>query len=60
MIHTDFYTGFIKAEVISYDNFVEYQDKAKEQGVMKIEGKEYLVEDADVMHFKFHNTSKKK
>jgi ribosome-binding ATPase YchF (GTP1/OBG family) len=55
-IHNDFEKGFIKAEVISYDDFIDCggESKAKEQGKMKLEGKEYIVKDGDIMHFKFN------
>ena len=55
-IHTDFEKGFIKAEVISYEDLMEYKSevKAKEAGKLRIEGKEYLVKDGDVMHFRFN------
>lgn len=54
-IHSDFEKGFIRAEVISYDDFVRYRGEqgAKEQGRFRLEGKEYLVQDGDVMHFRF-------
>ncbi len=56
VIHTDFEKGFIKAEVISYDDFVQYGSEAacREVGKLRIEGKEYLVKDGDVMHFRFN------
>ncbi len=56
VIHTDFEKGFIKAEVIKYDDFVSLgsEQACKEQGKMRMEGKEYVVEDGDVMHFKFN------
>lgn len=56
VIHTDFEKGFIKAEVISYDDFVKYGSEAaaREVGRLRIEGKEYLVKDGDVMHFRFN------
>jgi GTP-binding protein YchF len=56
VIHTDFEKGFIKAEVISYKDFIEYKSEAacRENGRLKIEGKEYLVQDGDVMHFRFN------
>ena len=56
VIHNDFEKGFIRAEVISYDDFVEYggEQGAKEAGKMRLEGKEYLVQDGDVMHFRFN------
>jgi GTP-binding protein YchF len=54
-IHTDFQKGFIKAEVINWQNFIEAGDevKAKEKGLMRLEGKDYIVQDGDVIHFKF-------
>ncbi len=56
VIHTDFEKGFIRAEVISYDHYVEYgsESKVKEAGKMRVEGKEYVVKDGDVMHFRFN------
>lgn len=56
VIHTDFEKGFIKAEVISYDDFVHYKSEAacRENGKLRIEGKEYIVQDGDVMHFRFN------
>ncbi|NCI50246.1 redox-regulated ATPase YchF [Sediminibacterium roseum] len=56
VIHTDFEKGFIKAEVIAYDDFVKYGSEAacRENGRLRIEGKEYLVQDGDVMHFRFN------
>lgn len=56
VIHTDFEKGFIKAEVISYDDFVHYKSEAaaRDAGRLRIEGKEYLVKDGDVMHFRFN------
>jgi ribosome-binding ATPase len=56
VIHTDFEKGFIKAEVISYDDFVKYgsEASARESGRLRIEGKEYIVKDGDVMHFRFN------
>jgi ribosome-binding ATPase len=56
VIHTDFEKGFIKAEVIAYDDFIKYQSEAacREAGKLRIEGKEYLVKDGDVMHFRFN------
>ncbi len=55
-IHTDFEHGFIRAEVIAYSNFVNCQgeNKAKEKGLMRVEGKEYVVADGDCMHFRFN------
>jgi GTP-binding protein YchF len=56
VIHTDFEKGFIKAEVISYDDFIHYKSEAacRENGRLRIEGKEYVVKDGDVMHFRFN------
>lgn len=56
VIHTDFEKGFIKAEVIGYDDFVHYSSEAacREVGKLRIEGKEYVVKDGDVMHFRFN------
>lgn len=56
VIHTDFEKGFIKAEVIAYDDFVHYGSEAacREAGKLRIEGKEYIVKDGDVMHFRFN------
>ena len=55
-IHTDFQKGFICAEVISYDDYVEFgsESKVKEAGKMRLEGKEYVVSDGDIMHFRFN------
>lgn len=56
VIHTDFEKGFIRAEVISYDNFVKYgsEAKARDAGKLSTEGKSYIVQDGDVMHFLFN------
>ena len=56
VIHTDFEKGFIRAEVIAYEDFVSLgsEAKVKEAGKMKVEGKEYIVKDGDVMHFRFN------
>lgn len=56
VIHSDFEAGFIRAEVISYADFVTYGSEAavKEAGKMRVEGKEYVVKDGDVMHFRFN------
>lgn len=56
VIHTDFEKGFIKAEVIAYDDYVQYGSEAacREAGKLRIEGKEYIVKDGDVMHFRFN------
>ena len=55
-IHTDFQKGFICAEVISYADYIEYgsEAKVKEAGKMRLEGKEYIVSDGDIMHFRFN------
>jgi GTP-binding protein YchF len=56
VIHTDFEKGFIRAEVINYDDFIACKGEqgAKEAGKMRLEGKEYVVKDGDVMHFRFN------
>ncbi len=56
VIHTDFEKGFIKAEVIAYEDFIKYKSEAacREAGKLRIEGKEYVVKDGDVMHFRFN------
>ncbi len=56
VIHTDFEKGFIKAEVIAYQDFITYKSEAtcRENGRLRIEGKEYIVHDGDVMHFRFN------
>tara|TARA_Y100000385_G_scaffold125830_1_gene130847 strand:+ start:1081 stop:2181 length:1101 start_codon:yes stop_codon:yes gene_type:complete len=56
VIHTDFEKGFIKAEVIKYDDYVEYgsENAVKEAGKLMIQGKEYILSDGDVMHFRFN------
>ena len=56
VIHTDFERGFIRAQVIAYDDFVTLggEAKAKEAGKMRAEGKEYVVQDGDVIHFLFN------
>ena len=56
VIHTDFEKGFIKAEVIAYNDYVQYKTEAacRENGRLRIEGKEYVVNDGDVMHFRFN------
>ena len=55
-IHNDFEKGFIRAEVISYEDFIKYGGEAgaKEAGKMRLEGKDYIVQDGDVMHFRFN------
>lgn len=56
VIHTDFEKGFIKAEVIAYNDYIELggENGCKEKGKLRIEGKEYVVSDGDVMHFRFN------
>lgn len=56
VIHTDFEKGFIKAEVIGYDDYIQYgsESACREVGKLRIEGKEYIVKDGDVMHFRFN------
>tara|TARA_Y100001970_G_scaffold59048_1_gene75168 strand:- start:678 stop:1763 length:1086 start_codon:yes stop_codon:yes gene_type:complete len=56
VIHTDFERGFIKAEVISYEDFISCDGEygAKQKGKLRLEGKDYLVKDGDVIHFKFN------
>ncbi len=55
VIHTDFERGFIRAEVISYNDFIQYQGESgsKAAGKMRLEGKDYVVKDGDIMHFRF-------
>ncbi|MCQ1057351.1 redox-regulated ATPase YchF [Photobacterium sp. DNB23_23_1] len=55
-IHTDFEKGFIRAEVVGYDNFIEFNGEsgAKEAGKWRLEGKDYIVKDGDVVHFRFN------
>jgi GTP-binding protein YchF len=56
VIHTDFEKGFIRAEVIAYEDFIEYKGEAgaKEAGKWRLEGKEYIVREGDIMHFRFN------
>ncbi|WP_079200834.1 redox-regulated ATPase YchF [Pseudomonas sp. CC6-YY-74] len=56
VIHTDFEKGFIRAEVTAYDDFIQFKGEAgaKEAGKWRLEGKEYIVKDGDVMHFRFN------
>ena len=56
IIHTDFEKGFIRAETIAYNDLIEAgnEKSAKEAGKMRLEGKEYLVKDGDVLHFRFN------
>lgn len=55
-IHTDFEKGFIRAEVIKYEDFLHYgsESAVKEAGKMAVEGKDYVVQDGDIMHFRFN------
>ena len=56
VIHTDFQKGFIRAEVIGYDDFIQYagEQGAKDAGKWRLEGKDYIIQDGDVMHFRFN------
>jgi GTP-binding protein YchF len=56
VIHTDFERGFIRAEVIAFNDFVQFKGEqgSKEAGKMRLEGKDYIVKDGDVMHFRFN------
>jgi ribosome-binding ATPase YchF (GTP1/OBG family) len=56
VIHTDFEKGFIRAEVIAYNDFITLggESKVKEAGKLRVEGKEYIVKDGDMMHFRFN------
>lgn len=56
VIHTDFEKGFIRAEVVGYEDFVEYKGEAgaKDAGRWRLEGKDYIIKDGDVMHFRFN------
>ena len=56
VIHTDFERGFIRAETIAYDDFIKYRGEsgAKEAGRLRLEGKEYLVKEGDILHFRFN------
>lgn len=56
VIHSDFEKGFIRAEVIKFDDYIKYGSEAavKEAGKMNVEGKEYIVQDGDIMHFRFN------
>ncbi len=56
VIHTDFEKGFIRAEVIKYDDYIAYESEnaCKEAGKIAVEGKEYIVQDGDIMHFRFN------
>jgi ribosome-binding ATPase YchF (GTP1/OBG family) len=56
VIHTDFEKGFIRAEVIAYDDYVELgsESACRDAGKLRVEGKEYIVKDGDCMHFRFN------
>lgn len=56
VIHTDFEKGFIRAETMAYDDFIEFNGEAgaKEAGKLRVEGKDYIVQDGDVLHFRFN------
>jgi ribosome-binding ATPase YchF (GTP1/OBG family) len=56
VIHTDFERGFIRAETIAFDDYVSCQGEAgaRDAGKLRLEGKEYVVRDGDVMHFRFN------
>jgi ribosome-binding ATPase YchF (GTP1/OBG family) len=56
VIHTDFEKGFIRAETIAFADFIQYKGEAgaKEAGRLRLEGKEYLVQEGDVLHFRFN------
>jgi hypothetical protein len=56
IIHTDFEKGFIRAEVIKYEDYLQYGSEAavKEAGKLGVEGKDYVVQDGDIMHFRFN------
>ena len=56
IIHTDFEKGFIRAEVIKYDDYVSLggENGVREAGKLSVEGKEYVVQDGDIMHFRFN------
>ena len=56
VIHTDFEKGFIRAEVIKYSDYIKYRAESacREAGKIAVEGKEYVVQDGDIMHFRFN------
>ena len=56
VIHTDFQKGFIRAEIVAYDDFIQYNGEqgAKDAGRWRLEGKDYIVQDGDVIHFRFN------
>jgi len=56
VIHTDFERGFIRAETVGFDDFIKYRGEngAKDVGKLRLEGKDYLVKEGDVLHFRFN------
>ena len=56
VIHSDFEKGFIRAEVIQYNDFIQYKSEAacREKGKLAVQGKDYVVSDGDIMHFRFN------
>ena len=56
VIHTDFQKGFIRAETISYNDYIQYngEDGCKNVGKLRVEGKEYVLQDGDIFHFRFN------
>jgi ribosome-binding ATPase YchF (GTP1/OBG family) len=56
VIHTDFERGFIRAEVIAFDDYIKFKGEAgsRDAGKLRLEGKEYIVKEGDVMHFRFN------
>jgi ribosome-binding ATPase YchF (GTP1/OBG family) len=56
IIHTDFEKGFIRAEVIKYDDYIKYgsESACRDAGKLAVEGKDYVVQDGDIMHFRFN------
>ena len=56
VIHTDFERGFIRAETVAYDDFIKYRGEsgARDAGRLRLEGKEYIVKEGDVLHFRFN------
>ena len=55
-IHTDFQKGFIRAEIIEFENFMEFksEEEVKKNGLMRSEGKDYIVKDGDIIHFRYN------
>ena len=56
VIHSDFEKGFIRAEVIKYNDFIQYKSEAacRDAGKLAVQGKDYIVDDGDIMHFRFN------